>query len=212
MSDIYARVFENNRRWAEGRRAEDPTFFEHLAQGQNPDFLFIGCSDSRVPPELLTGLGPNDLFIHRNIANQVLPADANSQAVLQYAVLHLKVRHIVVCGHTGCGGVQAAMESDEDLGVLGQWLDAIRGVYRLHRAELDAIDDIPTRLDRLSEFNVREQCLNLLRMTWLRRACEQPGGPQVHGWVYHLRDGILKDLELPIDELLADRVGWARQP
>jgi carbonic anhydrase len=198
---IYEQIFENNRRWVEARKGEDAHFFEKLSSGQNPDFLFIGCADSRVPANEIMGLEPGDVFVHRNVANIVPNTDMNAHAVIQYAVEHLKVDHVIVCGHYGCGGVAAAMKS-EDLGQLNGWLREIRDVYRMHSAELNAIPDETDRYRRLVELNVREQCINVIKTSWVQRSYRTRGYPIVHGWCFALEDGLLKDLEIPFEETL----------
>jgi carbonic anhydrase len=202
-AEIYQRVFDNNRRWVAERNAEDASFFERLSQGQNPDFLYIGCADSRVPANQIMGLDPGDVFVHRNVANLVVNTDMNAGAVIQYAVENLGVRHVVVCGHYGCGGVKAAMQS-ADLGQLNGWLREIRDVYRLHAAQLDAIADEDERYARLVELNVREQAINVIKTAWVQKSYLKNGYPVVHGWVYSLADGLLKDLEIPFEEILED--------
>ena len=198
----YEKVFENNRQWVAQRTAADPHFFEHLSQGQTPEFLYIGCADSRVPAATVTGLDPGELFVHRNVANLVLNIDHNSGACIQYAVEQLRVKHVVVCGHYSCGGVGAAMQST-DLFELNAWLRGVRDVYRLHAKELDAIEDQQARYDRLVELNVMEQCYNVIKTSWIQKAYASTGYPQVHGWVYDLKTGLLKDLEVPFEALLA---------
>jgi carbonic anhydrase len=202
MSDeLYRKVFENNRRWVEEKRARDPDFFAHLARGQAPAFLYIGCADSRVPANEIMGLEPGEVFVHRNVANLVVNIDANANAVIQYAVELLKVKHIVVCGHYGCGGVQAAMQP-ADMGVLNGWLREVRDVYRLHAEELDSIADEAARYDRLVELNVQEQCVNVIKTAFVQKSYRRHGFPTVHGWVYHLDEGLLRDLEIPFVEAL----------
>lgn len=203
-NDIYHQVFENNRKWVESRLAQDPDFFEHLARGQRPDFLYIGCADSRVPANEIMGLEPGDVFVHRNIANLVINTDMNCQSVIQYAVDVLEVTHIVVCGHYGCGGVQAAMKS-VDLGLLNGWLREVRDVYRLHEDALDAIEDEGLRYRRLVELNVVEQCMNVIKTSVVQQHFLRRGFPKVHGWVYDLHEGLLVDLEIPFEAML-DRV------
>lgn len=203
-NDLYQQVFENNRRWVEKKRSVDPDFFSRLAKEQTPEFLYIGCADSRVSANVITGLEPGQLFVHRNIANVVANTDVNCSAVIQYAVEHLKVKHVVVCGHYGCGGVQAAMQS-ADLGLLNGWLREVRDVYRLHAEELDALDDETARFKRLVELNVREQCFNVIKTAAVQKGYRRQGFPVVHGWVYELSEGLLKDLEIPFVDLL-DRV------
>ncbi len=199
---LIERIFENNRAWVKAKRATDDEFFERLAREQRPDVLYIGCADSRVPANEIMGLEPGDVFVHRNVANLVHPIDANINAVIQYAVSHLHVKHIVVCGHYGCGGVAAAMQS-QDLGMLNKWLRGVRDVYRLHQHELDGIADEGQRYRRLVELNIEEQCLNVIKTSWVQRHYQRHGFPTVHGWVYDLRFGELIDLEVPFETLLA---------
>ena len=199
--EIYERVFENNRRWVAERTAADASFFERLSREQHPQFLYVGCADSRVPANEIMGLAPGDVFVHRNVANIVVNTDANAQACIQYAVEHLAVRHVVVCGHYGCGGVGAAMKA-EDMGALNGWLREVRDVYRLHADELDAIEDDEARYRRLVELNVREQCVNVTKTSWVQRAFATTGYPRVHGWVYDLSNGLLEDLHVPFEKIL----------
>ncbi len=200
-SNLYEQVFENNRRWARAHLENDPGFFTKLALGQDPEFLFIGCSDSRVPASEVMGLRPGRAFVHRNVANLVVNTDLNAQAVVQFGVEHLDVRHIIVCGHYGCGGVAAAMQS-RDLGLLNGWLREIRDIYRLHAAELDAIADRAERYRRLVELNVHEQCINVIKTSWVQQSYLSKGFPTVHGWVYDLDTGLLKDLKIGFEERL----------
>lgn len=197
----YRQVFENNRAWVEARRREDPDFFARLAADQKPDFLYIGCADSRVPANQIMGLEPGEVFVHRNVANLVVNTDINAQSVIAYAIEVLHVKHIIVCGHYGCGGVQAAMRP-ADLGILNGWLREVRDVYRLHEEELDAIEDEQTRYRRLVELNVREQCVNVIKTASLQKHYITEGFPTVHGWVYDLNQGLLRDLEVPFEETL----------
>jgi carbonic anhydrase len=190
-----AEVFENNQKWLEEKKRTNSEFFEQLAKGQNPNFLFIGCSDSRVTAEELMGAQPGDVFVHRNIANLVPNNDTNSASVIEYAVAHLEVEHIVVCGHYFCGGVKAAMEA-RDLGVLNPWLRNIRDVYRIHKFELNAIADEVSRYKRLVELNVKEQCINIIKMAVWQKSYLANGGPTVHGWVFDVETGKLIDLKL----------------
>ena len=194
-------VFENNRQWVEQKKKQQPEFFDRLAEGQHPDFLFIGCSDSRAPAATIMGLEPGEVFVHRNVGNLMVNTDVNAHSVLEYAVEHLEVDHIVVCGHYGCGAVQAATEP-KDLGLLNGWLREIRDVYRLHREELDAIDDPEQRRRRLVELNIREQCTQLVKTAVVQRHYLNRGGPHVHGWVFCLSDGRLRDLEFPFEQKL----------
>lgn len=201
MNSRYEQVFENNKKWVERKKAGDADYFVKLAAEQNPDFLFIGCSDSRVPANEIMGLEPGEVFVHRNIANLVVNTDVNCQSVIQYAVDVLNVDHIVVCGHYGCGGVLAAMQS-ADLGLLNGWLREVRDVYRLHAEELDAIEDVDQRYRRLVELNVREQCANVIKTAQVQRQFMSRGNPRVHGWVYDLSEGLLVDLNIPFEETL----------
>ena len=198
----YQQVFENNMKWV-AERNKDEGYFERLAAGQNPDFLYIGCADSRVPANEIMGLEPGDVFVHRNVANLVVNTDLNVHSVIEYAVEHLEVEHIIVCGHYGCGGVKAAMQP-ADLGLLNPWLREVRDVYRLHSKELAAIPDEETRYRRLVELNVQEQCVRVLKTASVQKHLLKRKRPTVHGWVFDLHDGILKDLEIPFDEILED--------
>jgi carbonic anhydrase len=189
-----------NRAWAAEKTADDPEYFERLAHLQTPDFLWIGCSDSRVPANEITGTQPGEIFVHRNIANMVIHTDVNLLSVLEYAVTHLKVKHVIVCGHYGCGGVKAAMTSHDYKQVLNMWLRNIKDVYRLHRDELDAIGDEEKRTDRLTELNVQEQVQHLAKTSIIQRAWRHEQRPQLHGWVYGLKDGLIK----PVFEMGSD--------
>jgi len=197
----YDAVFENNRRWVEESTKSDPDFFRRLATSQHPDFLFIGCSDSRVPANQIMGLDPGQVFVHRNVANLVVGTDINAQSVIEYAVGTLDVEHIVVCGHYGCGGVAAAMQP-ADLGLLNGWLREIRDVYRMYQDELDAIKEQDARYRRLIELNIQEQCVNLIKTAVVQKTYLRTGHPRVHGWVYDVSNGLLRDLEIPFDEIL----------
>jgi carbonic anhydrase len=197
----YEEVFENNRKWVEEKTKLDPNFFTRLARAQYPDFLFIGCADSRVPANEIMGLDPGDVFVHRNVANLVVSTDINAQSVIEYAVGQLDVKHIVVCGHYGCGGVAAAMQP-LDLGLLNGWLREIRDVYRLYQEELDAIEDQDARYRRLVELNIQEQCVNVIKTAVVQKTYLRTGHPTVHGWVYDLANGLLHDLEIPFGEIL----------
>jgi len=193
-------VFENNKTWIKQKLSEDDKYFEKLGEGQTPELLFIGCSDSRVTAEELMGLGPGDVFVHRNIANMVSGTDLNAMSVLEYAVEHLKVNHVVVCGHYACGGVKAAMQS-ADLGILNPWLRNIRDVYRLHKNELNAIKDEDKKYDRLVELNVQEQCVNLIKTPTVQKAIRRRG-LKVHGWVFDVHTGKLIDLKIDFETIL----------
>lgn len=201
LKQSHDRIFDNNRKWAEQKQASDPGYFARLSEGQTPEYLWIGCSDSRIPAEQITGLEPGEAFIHRNIANLVVNTDLNVMSVVNYAVRHLGVKHIVVCGHYGCGGVKAAM-TPKDLGLLNPWLRNIRDVYRLHEAELDKIEDESKRYDRLVELNVHEQCRNIIKMAEVQQSYAQNQYPIVHGWVFNFHDGLLKDLKIDFEAIL----------
>ena len=200
-STSYKAIFENNKKWIEKKKNEDIDFFDKLVKNQNPEFLYIGCSDSRVTAEELMGLGPNEVFVHRNIANVVNTLDMSSTAVIEYAVEHLEVKHIIVCGHYYCGGIKAAMEP-KDYGLLNPWLRTIRDVYRLHKTELDAIKDEEQRYRRLVELNVEEQCINIAKMACVQESYLAEGIPIVHGWVFDIKTGQLIDLNLNFEEIL----------
>ncbi len=197
----YNEVFENNKKWIESKKATNKDFFKHLAQGQNPDFLYIGCSDSRVTAEELMGLEPGEVFVHRNVANVVSNNDLNVMAVIEYAVSNLKVKHVVVCGHYFCGGVKAAMQA-QDLGILNPWLRNIRDVYRLHKEELNKFDDEELRYKRLVELNVEEQCINVIKTAAVQKEYLANGTPTVHGWVFDVGTGKLIDLNIDFDKKL----------
>ncbi len=195
-------AFENNRHWAAQKSRADSDYFERLAKGQYPDTLYIGCSDSRVTAEDMIGAEPGDLFVHRNIANVVPNTDPSSRAVINFAVDHLLVKNIVVCGHYGCGGVDAAMHS-EDLGSLNPWLNNIRDVYRLHATELNDIAEDDRRYDRLVELNVQEQCLSVFKTPEVQRAINERS-LRLHGWVFDTRTGRLIDLAIDFATLLLE--------
>lgn len=199
----YEQIFENNRQWIATKTATEKDFFEKLAQDQTPEYLYIGCSDSRVTAEELMGAKPGEVFIHRNVANLVNAIDLNVMAVINYAVRHLRVKRIVVCGHYGCGGVKAAMQS-KDMGLLNPWLRNIRDVYRLHKTELNAIEEEHARYDRLVELNVQEQCVNVIKTAVVQQRFIEEGYPLVHGWVFDMRTGVLKDLEIDFANILHD--------
>ncbi|WP_066829437.1 carbonic anhydrase [Rufibacter ruber] len=199
----YEDIFENNRQWIAQKTSTNADFFKHLAQDQNPDYLYIGCSDSRVTAEELMGLGPGEVFVHRNVANLVNNVDLNVMAVLNYAIRHLKVKHIIVCGHYNCGGVKAAMQP-KDLGILNPWLRNIRDVYRHHKAELDAIAGETERFNRLVELNVLEQCTNIIKTAALQLSYQETGFPQVHGWVFDIHTGNIIDLNINFEQILQE--------
>lgn len=190
-------LFENNRRWAAETTSRDPDFFRRLSRQQNPQYLWIGCSDSRVPANQIVGLPPGELFVHRNVANVVVHADLNCLSTVQFAVDVLRVRHVVVCGHYGCGGVLAALRDDR-LGLVDNWLRHVHDVRRRHQAELDALEEGPPRQDRLCELNVIEQVNNLAETTVVRDAWARGQPLAVHGWIYGLHDGLLRDLGVTI--------------
>jgi carbonic anhydrase len=194
----FEHIFENNEKWIAEKLAADPHYFEKLSQGQQPEFLYIGCSDSRVTAEDLMGVQPGEVFIHRNIANQVIATDNNVNSVVQYAVEHLRVKHIIVCGHYECGGVKAALHPS-DMGQLNSWLQTLRDVYRLHRQEMDGIADEQQRFDRLVELNVREQCINVIKIDHVQRSWYKTGYPKIHGWVFDVKTGKLIDLKLNME-------------
>ncbi|MGQ7854454.1 carbonic anhydrase [Pedobacter sp. WC2501] len=195
-------VFKNNEKWIADKLAINPDYFTELSKGQSPEFLYIGCSDSRVTAEDLMGIQPGQAFVHRNVANLVNNVDLNVMTVLNYAVRHLKVNHIVVCGHYNCGGVKAAMQP-ADMGILNPWLRNIRDVYRIHRDELNAIEDEGTRYNRLVELNVQEQCVNLLKTAAVQEAITNRG-ITVHGWVFDIHTGKLIDLKIDFEAILKD--------
>ena len=195
-------IFENNQHWIAKQLQSDENYFKKLSEGQSPEFLYIGCSDSRVSAEELMGLQPGQVFVHRNIANMVPNTDLNSMSVINYAVVHLKVNHIIVCGHYGCGGVHAAMQQS-DLGILNPWLSNIRDVYRIHRKELDAIANEGERYKRLVELNVQEQCINIIKTAEVQKANSERD-LKVYGWIFDIHTGTLIDLKINFDEILKD--------
>lgn len=188
--ETYEQLLRNNKAWAQDMVERDPEFFKRLENIQRPEFLWIGCSDSRVPANEITGTNPGEIFVHRNIANMVVHTDLNLLSVLQYAVEYLKVKHVIVCGHYGCGGVAAAM-TNQSLGLINKWLRNIKDVYRLHKAEVDAQPTPKARLDRMVELNVQEQVLDLQKTSIIQKAWKERGGPHLHGWVYSLHNGIV---------------------
>ena len=197
----YERIFENNKKWIVEKKATDDLFFEKLANDQNPDYLYIGCSDSRITAEDMIGAAPGEVFVHRNIGNLVVSIDLNVMSVINYAVKLLRVKHIIVCGHYNCGGVRAAM-TQEDLGILNPWLRNIRDVYRLHKEELSNIRDLDKRFDRLVELNVTEQCINVIKTAAVQQSFLRSGYPVVHGWVMDIRTGNLIDLNIDFEKEL----------
>lgn len=195
----YEKLLQDNKLWAAAQLAKDPEYFERLVHLQAPEILWIGCSDSRVPANQITGTEPGEIFVHRNVANLVINTDVNLLSVLDFAVNHLRVNHVIVCGHYGCGGINAAMAKTDFKPVLNMWLRNIKDVYRLHREELDEIKNNLQRSDRLVELNVKEQVLNLAKTSIIQRAWQNENRPDIHGWVYGLKDGIIK----PVFEMKA---------
>jgi len=195
----YEKLLLENKAWAKEKLEDDPEFFERLARLQKPEFLWIGCSDSRVPANEITNTQPGEIFVHRNVANMVVHTDVNLLSVLDYAVTHLKVKHVIVCGHYGCGGVKAAMTNHDYKQVLNMWLRNIKDVYRLHREELDALTNEENKFDRLVELNVQEQVMHLAKTSIIQRAWKNEQRPDIHGWVYGLKDGIIN----PVFEMKA---------
>lgn len=196
------KIFKNNSEWVAKQLAIDPNYFDKLAKGQSPEFLYIGCSDSRATAEEIMGMTPGQVFVHRNIANMVPNTDLSSMSVINYAVKFLKVNHIVVCGHYGCGGVLAAMQQS-DLGILNPWLRNIRDVYRIHKAELNAIENEEEKYKRLIELNVQEQCINVIKTAEVQKA-NRERGLKVYGWIFDLHTGKLIDLNIDFDSILKD--------
>jgi carbonic anhydrase len=198
MSNPVGYLFENNRRWSEELRRERPNYFEQLAAQHAPEYLWIGCSDSRVPANEIIGLAPGEIFVHRNVANVVSPSDLNCLSVIQYATDALRVRHIFVVGHYGCGGVRAVINGNR-LGLIDNWLRHVHILGERHAAWLQAIDDLHQRADRLCEINVIEQVMNVCQTSIVRSAWDKGQMLTVHGWVYSLRDGLIRDLQISID-------------
>ena len=193
----YEKLLLENKAWAAEKVFDDPDFFNRLAHLQTPEFLWIGCSDSRVPANEITGPQPGEIFVHRNVANMVVHTDLNLLTVLDYAVNHLKVKHIIVCGHYGCGGVKASM-TNHNFGIINKWLRNIKDVYRFHREEIDGIKDEESKTDRMVELNVQEQVLNLAKTSIVQKAWAHEKRPDLHGWVYGLKDGLIKSVfEMP---------------
>jgi carbonic anhydrase len=194
----YERLLLENKAWASEKLSEDPNYFNRLANIQKPEFLWVGCSDSRVPANEITGTQPGEIFVHRNVANMVVHTDLNLLTVLDYAVNHLKVNHVIVCGHYNCGGVKAAM-TQNNFGIINKWLRNIKDVYRIHREELQALKDEEEKTNRLVELNVQEQVMNLAKTSIVQRAWKHEQRPDLHGWVYGLKDGLIK----PVFEMKA---------
>lgn len=195
MSQSYQQLFENNKQWVNEVNETDPTLFSTLATGQSPEYLWIGCSDSRVPANKITGTQPGELFVHRNIANMVIHTDMSLLSVLDYSVNVLGVSHIIVCGHYGCGGVKAAM-GNKSVGLIDNWLRHIKDVYRIHREELEAIEDEKERFNRMVELNIQEQVYGLSKTSIVQNAWSNGKSLQIHGVVYDVANGVLKDLDI----------------
>ncbi|WP_339836154.1 carbonate dehydratase [uncultured Flavobacterium sp.] len=193
MSEFYNKIIENNKKWVEEKLKVSPEFFNNLAEGQQPPLLWIGCSDSRVPANEIIGAEPGEVFVHRNIANMVVHSDMNMLSVLDYAVNALKVKHVIVCGHYGCGGVKAAMGNDS-IGVIDNWIRHIKDVYRFHQVELNAITDEKDRFNKFVELNVREQVYDLAKTSIVQSAWKNGQKLSIHGWVYGLNSGYVTDL------------------
>lgn len=190
----YEKLLSKNKVWAQEMLQGDPEYFNRLSEFQTPEILWIGCSDSRVPADKITATHPGEIFVHRNIANMVIHTDVNLFSVLEYAVTHLKVKHIIVCGHYGCGGIKAAMTDLDYKQVLNMWLQNIKDVYDQHKEDLESIPDINNRANRLAELNVRQQVLNLSKTSVIQKAWEEGHRPDLHGWIYGLKDGLIKPL------------------
>ena len=195
MSDFYSKILENNKEWVESQLAIDPNYFKELSQGQNPPLLWIGCSDSRVPANEIIGAKPGEVFVHRNIANMVIHSDMNMLSVLDYAVNVLKVKHVIVCGHYGCGGVKAAM-TNGSFGIIDNWIRHIKDVYRLNKKELSDIHDEDKRFNKFVEINVKEQVSDLAKTSIVQSAWKTGQELTLHGWVYGLNSGYVTDLEV----------------
>jgi carbonic anhydrase len=197
METFYQKLLDNNKKWVESKLNQDPDFFNKLSAGQKPPVLWIGCADSRVPANEIIGAGPGEVFVHRNIANLVVHSDMNMLSVLDYAINVLEVKHVIVCGHYGCGGVQTAM-TNKHVGLIDNWIRHIKDVYRFHQDELNAIEDEKKRFDSFVDFNVFEQVLNLAKTSIVQSAWERGQNLHVHGWVYDIKDGLIKDLDITL--------------
>ena len=193
MSDFYKKILDNNKKWVENKLSVNPNYFKNLADGQQPPLLWIGCSDSRVPANEIIGAEPGEVFVHRNIANMVVHSDMNMLSVLDYAVNALKVKHVIVCGHYGCGGVKAAM-GNSSIGIIDNWIRHIKDVYRFHQKELDAIENKKERFNKFVEINVKEQVMDLAKTSIVQNAWKNGQELSLHGWVYGLNDGYVTDL------------------
>jgi carbonic anhydrase len=192
---VLKNIFDNNKKWADRIKKSDPDFFSKLSKQQKPEYLWIGCSDSRVPANEIVDMLPGELFVHRNIANLVIHTDLNCLSVIQYAVDVLKVKHVIVCGHYGCGGIKAAMD-DQEHGLIDNWLQHIKDIYRYHKAKLDAVDNDEEKLDLLCELNVIEQVANICNTAIVQNAWKREQKLTVHGWIYSIENGILQDLNV----------------
>jgi carbonic anhydrase len=197
MSDFYKKILDNNKKWVEDSLSKDPNFFQDLSKGQTPPLLWIGCSDSRVPANEIIGAKPGEVFVHRNIANMVVHSDMNMLSVLDYAVNVLKVKHVIVCGHYGCGGIKAAMQNDS-IGIIDNWIRHIKDVYRLHHTYLDSIIDETTRFNTFVELNVKEQVFDLAKTSIVQAAWKNGQDLTLHGWIYGLNSGFVTDLKVNI--------------
>jgi carbonic anhydrase len=195
----YEQLLLQNRAWVEQKLSDDKDYFNRLANVQKPEFLWIGCADSRVPANEITGTNPGEVFVHRNIANMVVHTDMNMLSVLDYAVNVLEVNHVIVCGHYGCGGVRAAM-MHKQIGLIDNWIRHIKDVYRMHQNELESISDMKQREDRFIELNVIEQVYDLGKTSIIQNSWQKRGGPYVHGWVYDIRNGLIKDLKVSMHD------------
>jgi carbonic anhydrase len=198
MADFYKKILENNKEWVESTLEKDPNYFQDLAKGQTPPLLWIGCSDSRVPANEIIGAKPGEVFVHRNIANMVIHSDMNMLSVLDYAVNVLKVKHVIVCGHYGCGGIKAAMGNDS-IGIIDNWIRHIKDIYRLHQKELDSIEDENERFNKFVEFNVIEQVFDLAKTSIVQSAWKGGQKLSLHGWAYGLNSGFVTDLNVNFD-------------
>jgi len=195
--EFYNQLLENNKKWVQSKLELDPEYFKRLAQGQEPPLLWIGCADSRVPANEIIGAEPGEVFVHRNIANMVVHTDMNMLSVLDYAVNALKVKHLIVCGHYGCGGVKAAM-CNQSFGLVDNWIRHIKSIYRLHKLELEAIEDENLRFDRFVELNVQEQVSDLAKTSIVQKAWENGQELHLHAWVYGVGSGVVKDLNFSV--------------
>lgn len=198
MEALYKKLLEGNKKWVEKKLKENPDFFKELSKGQNPPVLWIGCSDSRVPANEITGTKSGEVFVHRNIANMVVQNDTNLLSVLDFAVNILEIKHVIVCGHYNCGGITAALSNKHFGGMIDNWLSNIKDVYRLHQKELDEISDMEKRNKRLTELNIIEQVYNLCKTSIIQNAWEKHKRPHVHGWVYDVANGLIKDLNVTV--------------